>query len=91
MLSYEDCLGLCDLSEEEIRAIAEHENLTELAALELGQYLVQTPDGRLRIRRMILEDIENATAQGHPDRALRLKAAMRHFVETHPENPKRAG
>ena len=47
MLTYEDCLGLCDLSEDEIRAIAEHEHLAEIAALELGQYLIHAPDGDL--------------------------------------------
>jgi len=36
VLAFEDCLGLCQLSEEEIRAIAEHEHLPQIVALELG-------------------------------------------------------
>ena len=44
MLSYEDCVELSDLTEEEIVAIAEHEHLPEMAALELGSYLVHTDD-----------------------------------------------
>ena len=36
MLTYQDCVGLCELSEAEIRAIAEHEHLPEVVALELG-------------------------------------------------------
>ena len=32
MLTYEDCLELSDLTEEEIEAISEHEHLPEMAA-----------------------------------------------------------
>ena len=88
MLTYEDCVGLCELTEDEIRAIAEHEHLPELVALELGQYLVQSADGQRQIRRMILEDIETAEAAGHAAVVLRLKATMQHFIDTHPDNPK---
>ena len=35
MLTYQDCVGMCELTEDEIRAIAEHEHLPELVALEL--------------------------------------------------------
>ena len=87
MLTYQDCVGLCELSEDEIRAIAEHEHLPELVALELGQYLVQSADGQLRIRRMIMEDMEAAETAGHTEDALRLKATIKHFIDTHPDNP----
>lgn len=90
-LTYEDCLALCDLSEDEIRAIAEHENLTEIAALELGQYLLMMPDGERRIRHMILDDIEEAKRQHHDAHVLRLKAVLKHFIDTHPRNPANAG
>ena len=42
-----DCLELCELSEEEVRAIAEHEHIPEVVALELGDYLIGGPDGEL--------------------------------------------
>lgn len=90
MLTYEDCLGLCELSEDEIRAIAQHENLPELVALELGQYLVTTPDGQQAIRRMILDDIDAASASRDAQTLLRLKATLKHFVETHPAHPAKA-
>lgn len=88
MLTYQDCVGMCELNEDEIRAIAEHEHLPELVALELGQYLAQTSDGQLAIRRMILDDIGVAEAAGNQEKVLRLKGAMKHFVDTHPDNPK---
>ena len=83
MLTWEDCLGLCELTEAEIAAIARHEHLPEMAALELGQYLCRTHDGRLAIRRMILDDIDGALAAGDLLRTLRLKLALRHFVQNH--------
>ena len=91
MLTYEDCLGLCDLTEAEIHAIATHEHLPELVALELGQYLAQTPDGRIAIKKMIVDDIAAAETAGRHDQALKLKATMQHFIRTHPENPAHAG
>ena len=87
MLTFEDCLGLCDLTEEEIDAIAQHEHIPEIAALELGQYLVKTPDGSQKIRRMILDDIEDAKSMNDLERYLVLKATLRHFIDTHPDNP----
>ena len=84
MLTYEDCLELSDLTEEEIEAIAQHEHLPEMAALELGSYLVHTPEGVPMIKRIILEDIEDASRRGHAEKVLQLKLVLKHFVDTHP-------
>jgi hypothetical protein len=62
MLRLEDCIALCDLSEAEVLAIAHHERLPEIAAVELGHYLVRTPEGELRIKAIIRDDIEEARA-----------------------------
>lgn len=87
MLCYQDCLGLCDLSEEEIEAIAEHEHIPSITAVALGNYLVHTPEGVPMLKRMILDDIDNAKAAGNWEHALELKMVLRHFVETHPYAP----
>jgi len=86
MLTYEDCRRLCDLSEAEIRAIAQHEHIPEIVAAELGAYLVRTPDGERRIRRIIVDDIREAEADGDLQRALGLKLALHHFLKHHPES-----
>lgn len=85
MLTWRDCLDLTELSEAEIEAIAMHEHLPQMAALELGAYLCRNEAGVPMIRRMILDDIEAARQAGDFARLLRLKMALRHFVETHPE------
>ena len=84
MLSLEDCLALCDLTEEEVLAIAHHEHIPEIAAAELGNYLVHTPEGERRIKAIIRDDIAEAGAGGNRTRELALKHLLREFVLNHP-------
>lgn len=84
MLSLEDCLAMCDLAEEEVLAIAEHENLPEIAAVELGNYLVRTPEGEMRIKAIIRDDIASARTRGDRRHELALKLVLRNFVRQHP-------
>ncbi|MDX1375611.1 MAG: hypothetical protein R3357_08625 [Burkholderiales bacterium] len=84
MLSLEDCIALCGLTEEEVLAIAEHEHIPEIAAAELGHYLVRSPDGELCIKAMIRDDIAAAEARGDRARELTLKMVVRNFVVQHP-------
>ncbi len=84
MLSFEDCIALCGLTEEEIDAIAQHEHIPELPAAELGATLLRRPDGVARIRAMILDDIAEAQRRRNYARSARLKLVLRHFVECHP-------
>ncbi len=83
MLTFEDCLGLCELSEEQIRAIAEHEHLPEIVALELGNFLLRGPDGELLVSHMLIDDIRAAERRGDVVRAAHLKQALRHFIDEH--------
>ena len=84
MLSFEDCIAFCDLTEEEIDAIAQHEGIPELPAAELGAALLRRPDGVARIRKMIQDDIAAAQRHRNFTRSGRLKLVLRHFVECHP-------
>ena len=84
MLTREDCIALCDLTEAEIKAIAQHEHVPLLLAAEMGQYLIHRPDGTSRIRRIILDDIAEWEKKGRADQARRLKAVLFHFSRNHP-------
>lgn len=88
MLSYVDCVGLSELTQEEIEAVAEHEHVPEIVAAELGNYLVHTPQGVPMLKRIICDDIEEALRQGNKERALHLKLVLKHFIETHPKRAK---
>lgn len=84
MLSLEDCLALCELTEEEVLAIAQHEHIPEMAAVQLGNYLVHTPEGEMHIKVIIRDDIAEAHAFGNRARELALKLVLRNFVLQHP-------
>jgi hypothetical protein len=85
MLTLKDCIDLCGLTKEEIDAIAEHEHLPEIVAVELAAYIVQTPGGAPMIRRMILDDIAAAEARGDHAHARHLRSCLCHFARNHPE------
>jgi hypothetical protein len=83
-LTFQDCIGLCDLTEQEVLAIAEHEHIPAMAAVQLGDYLVHTPDGESRIKAMIRDDIAAAAQGGDRLRALALKSIIRDYILKHP-------
>jgi hypothetical protein len=83
MLTFEDCLAFCSLTEAEIAAVAEHERLPLMAAAEYGEYLIHLPDGEARIKRIILEDIATAQDAGDHRHAMALRLVLREFVRSH--------
>lgn len=83
MLTIQDCIELSGLTQEEIDAIAEHEHLPEMIAVELGNYLTQTPAGEKRIKSMIVEDMREASLRGDHLHVLKLKLCLRHYIEQH--------
>jgi hypothetical protein len=85
MLSLEDCLALCDLTEEEVLAIAQHEHIPEMAATQFGNYLIHTAEGEMRIKTIIRDDIAEARARGDRACELALKLVLRNFVRQHPD------
>ena len=81
MLTYEDCVELSDLLPDEIDAIAEHEHIPAMAAMEMGHYLLEQPDGTLALKRMILDDIESARDRGDTVHAACLRTVLRDFCK----------
>ena len=85
MITLEDCVGLCGLTEEEVLAIAEHEHLPEIAATALAQYLLSQQHGSEKVRDMIVDDIRQAQQRGDKQHVLTLLHVLHHFLKTHPE------
>ena len=85
MISLEDCIGLCGLTEEEVLAIAEHEHLPEIVAASLADYLLHQAHGTEKVRDMIVEDIRQAQRSGNRAHVLTLLHVLHHFLKTHPE------
>ena len=75
MITLEDCIGLCGLTEEEVLAIAEHEHLPEIAATALGQYLSE------KVRDIIVHDIRQSQLSGrYKEHVLILLHVLHHFL-----------
>ena len=83
MISLEDCIAMCGLSEEEILAIAEHEHIPEMAAAALADYLLHRKGGAQEIRVMLVDDIRVALRDGRTRHAAELIGALRHFAAEH--------
>jgi hypothetical protein len=83
MLTIEDCIGLSELTEEEILVIAQHEHIPQMAAVELGNYLIHTPSGEKRLKQIIVDDIEAAQRDGDRHRLVTLKLCLKHFLAHH--------
>jgi hypothetical protein len=84
MLSGQECLDFCELGEDEIHAIAEHEHVPEIVAAGLGECLLQTPIGTWMIRRYMLADIEQAESRGQNAKAKWLHLVLERFDSQHP-------
>jgi hypothetical protein len=86
MITLDDCIGLCGLTEEEVLAIAEHEHLSEIAAAALAQYLLSQEHGSEKVRDMIVDDIRQAQlTSSNKEKVLMLLHVLHHYLKTHPE------
>ena len=85
MLTLKDCMGMSGLEDDEIEAIAEHEHIPEIAATEMGSYLLSTSDGRRRIKQMLIDDLVHACEIGNARRANGLRRVISNYVAHHPD------
>ena len=83
MLTIDDCIALSDLTEQEIDAIAEHEHVPEMVAVEMGCCMVHCADGQRRIASFIRDDIDRAHRRGNARHAADLTVVLRDFVAHH--------
>lgn len=84
MITLEDCIALCGLSEPEILAIAEHEHIPEVVACATAAYLLNQAHGAERIRDMIIADVKAAQARGDRPHVQSLLHVLHHFLKDHP-------
>lgn len=84
MLSFQDLIDYCDLDRGEIEAVAEHEHLPITVAAELGEMLLETPEGVFRLHEMIIENMQHALAAGQLEHVRELAATYQHLQRSHP-------
>ena len=86
MLSLQDCLDLSDLSDAELAAIARHEKIPPIVALELGHRLIQTPAGVETLRQFILDDILSAQRLNRCGDCEAFSRTLAAYDEKHPDD-----
>lgn len=84
MLSLQDCLDYCDLSEDEVCLIAHHEHLPFPCAAQLAFSLLQDGHGEETVRCMLEEELTLATRCGRDCELVMAQKAYAHFNQHHP-------
>ena len=84
MLSIRDCLDYCDLTDDEVALIAEHEGIPEAAAAQIACGMVQTPEGVLVLTGYMQDLIDEASRRGDVDLVERAKSIRARFMADHP-------
>jgi hypothetical protein len=84
MLSIRDCLDYCDLTDDEVELIAEHEGIPDGAAAQIVCGMVQTPEGVLVLTGYMQDLIDRATERGDLEGAKRAKTVRERFMADHP-------
>lgn len=75
MLSLRDCLDYCDLTDEDVALIAQHESIPKVAAAQILCGMVQTPEGVLLLSHYFEELEARAHRAGRLDQAARTRQA----------------
>jgi len=65
MLTLYDCIGLTDVDEGELAAVALHEHLPVIVALEKANALLGKPWGEPAIRQMVVDEVRAMLANDH--------------------------
>lgn len=84
MLTLQDCLDYCDLTEDEIELFARHEHIPNEVAGALACGLVQTDEGVGRIDHCLADMVSEAMICGQFDKAEHVLHVYAQFRAAHP-------
>ena len=90
MLCLQDCLDFSDIPQATITAIAEHEQVPEIVAAEIGCTLVTSRQGICRIRQFIRDNMSHARDCGQKAKVRDLDRTYHEFEEAYPLRPRAA-
>ena len=81
MLSYRDCLDMAAVTEDESAAIAQHEHIPAIVALEMGHHLLGSAAGRERLQEMIVSAVIAAQGHGRCETCEKFSRTLGDFVK----------
>lgn len=82
-MSWRECMNLSDLTEDELADLATRGFDFDFEDAHLDHYLVITPEGRLSIRAVLGNDIQDALARGDVRRSGTLKQVLLRFMQVY--------
>ncbi len=83
MLSYEDCKGMCGLTDEEIESIEDAEHLPAIEACARGYSMTESPRGCRLMMKYLMDSIERSERHNDQQHANELQKDFEKFVATH--------
>jgi hypothetical protein len=84
MVSLEECIDMCGLSEDEVEVIAEQEHVPVLVAAELAYTLLQSPKGLYRLHHIFRDRLAALAAQREHAREKKVAALYAGFRARYP-------
>lgn len=84
MLSLQECLDFCPLSDHEIAIVAAHQGVPEVTAAARAEALMATPKGVFTIKQWMLEELGRAAAAGDLERERHVRKVYTRFNAAHP-------
>lgn len=84
MLTIQDCLDYCDLTDDEVDLFAEHEHIPREIASPLVCSLVQTDEGVELVCACLSDLVQNAMLSGELAQAQRVLHIYAEFRSSHP-------
>jgi hypothetical protein len=85
MLTFQDCIDLAGVTEAEIEAIAKHERIPAMIALELADHMLYAPAGAVKLRDFIVENLRRAQGRNNCTNCAKLGRLLAGYLDTHPD------
>lgn len=83
MLTYQDCADYCDLTEDEIEALADGTGLPPIEVCAIVQQYTDSPQQCRKFMRFLQDYLEKVELSGDDEHSHRVHEAMHHFVANH--------
>lgn len=84
MLTLQDCLELSGIDWDELVAIAHHEHLPYIVALEKAHAFLQEEWGAPAVRQMIIDEVHHCLETGDCKQAVAALHMLEHTFAAHP-------
>lgn len=84
MLTLNDCVELSDLDIDEVLAIAHHEHLPEIVALEKAHAFLKEQWGAPAVRQMVMDEVRRCAHGGDCSEAAEALALLAKTFKAHP-------